>query len=231
MIANMNAPGVVDLPTKVMQLSEIRTTLEWLRNRLHFYTGPRKLGHTRLNYIIFRLSTCCGLRGCEIRRLRLNDFLLGGSRPIIRIRKEITKGKSKTRSVPLWWDRGTYEDIVEFVEWRLQTQPADAVAVYPSFEDRHHLQTLGEFMHRRRLIGRWDRFMAYALGLDRAKQLGVHAGRHSFCSHALATGRTLAEVRDAAGHANISITNVYVHALETGDDLPDVFPGEDEESL
>lgn len=31
-------------------------------------------------------------------------------------------------------------------------------------------------------------------------------GRHRFISHALAGGRTLAEVRDAAGHANVRIT-------------------------
>jgi integrase len=35
----------------------------------------------------------------------------------------------------------------------------------------------------------------------------IHHGRHTFISHALAGGRTLAEVRDAAGHANVSITS------------------------
>lgn len=35
-----------------------------------------------------------------------------------------------------------------------------------------------------------------------------HHGRHTFLSHALAGDRTLAEVRDAAGHANISVTRL-----------------------
>jgi site-specific recombinase XerD len=35
--------------------------------------------------------------------------------------------------------------------------------------------------------------------------------RHTFISQALAGGRTLAEVRDAAGHANVSITSGYLH--------------------
>ena len=35
-------------------------------------------------------------------------------------------------------------------------------------------------------------------------------------SHAFAGGRTLPEVRDAAGHSNVSITSVYLHvAVET----------------
>ncbi len=39
----------------------------------------------------------------------------------------------------------------------------------------------------------------------------IHHGRHTFISHALAGGRSLAEVRDAAGHANVSITSGYLH--------------------
>jgi integrase len=49
------------------------------------------------------------------------------------------------------------------------------------------------------------------LGSDRLRTLTIHHGRHTFISHALAGGRTLAEVRDAAGHANVSITSGYLH--------------------
>ena len=41
--------------------------------------------------------------------------------------------------------------------------------------------------------------------------LTIHHGRHTFISHALAGGRTLAEVRDAAGHGNMIITSGYLH--------------------
>lgn len=44
-----------------------------------------------------------------------------------------------------------------------------------------------------------------------ARTLTIHHGRHTFNSHALAGGRTLAEVRDVAGHANASITSGYLH--------------------
>jgi integrase len=50
-----------------------------------------------------------------------------------------------------------------------------------------------------------------ALGAARLETLTIHHGRHTFISHALAGGRTLAEVRDAAGHANVSITSGYLH--------------------
>ncbi len=49
------------------------------------------------------------------------------------------------------------------------------------------------------------------LGTARLETLTIHHGRHTFISHALAGGRTLAEVRDAAGHVNVSITSGYLH--------------------
>jgi integrase len=49
------------------------------------------------------------------------------------------------------------------------------------------------------------------LGLARLNTLTIHHGRHTFISHALAGDRTLAEVRDAARHANVSITPAYLH--------------------
>jgi len=49
-----------------------------------------------------------------------------------------------------------------------------------------------------------------------AMAVSTHHGRHAFISHALAGNRTLAEVRDAAGHANVTVTSGYLHvAIET----------------
>jgi site-specific recombinase XerD len=49
------------------------------------------------------------------------------------------------------------------------------------------------------------------VGAARLDTLTIHQGRHAFISHALASGRSLAEVRDAAGHAYVSITSGYLH--------------------
>ncbi len=59
-----------------------------------------------------------------------------------------------------------------------------------------------------------------SLGTERIKTLTIHHGRHTFISHALAGGRTLAEVRDAAGHTNISVTSVYLHIAVDDDGQP-----------
>ena len=53
--------------------------------------------------------------------------------------------------------------------------------------------------------------------------LTIHHGRHTFISHALAGGRSLAEVQDAAGHANVSITSAYLHALVDDDAVGELF--------
>ena len=58
------------------------------------------------------------------------------------------------------------------------------------------------------------------LGAGRLEKLTIHHGRHTFISHALASGRSLAEVRDAAGHANVSITSGYLHVAVDDDACP-----------
>jgi site-specific recombinase XerD len=61
------------------------------------------------------------------------------------------------------------------------------------------------------------------LGRERLESLTIHHGRHSFISHSLAGGRTLAQVRDAAGHANVSITSGYLHVAVADNSVGDLF--------
>ena len=61
------------------------------------------------------------------------------------------------------------------------------------------------------------------LGTGRLAALTIHHGRHTFISHALAGGRTLAEVRDSAGHANVSITSAYLHVAVEDDVVGNLF--------
>ena len=72
------------------------------------------------------------------------------------------------------------------------------------------------------------RFLSACKTLGRARlgTLTIHHGRHSFISHALAGGRTLAEVRLAAGHTNLAVTSVYLHvAVDDDDSVGDLFAG------
>ena len=52
---------------------------------------------------------------------------------------------------------------------------------------------------------------------ERLKSQTIHHGRHTFISHALAGGRTLAEVREAVGHSNVSITSAYLYVAVDDD--------------
>lgn len=58
------------------------------------------------------------------------------------------------------------------------------------------------------------------LGWERLNSLTIQHGRHTFISHALAGGRTLAEVRGAAGHANLSIMSGYPHVAMDEEEAP-----------
>ena len=116
--------------------------------------------------------------------------------------------------VPLWWDAGTLEDLAAWKVGRLRNgaerdDPFLALlipgrALLPF--SRHTLRTR-------------FRTACKVLGAARLESLTIHHGRHTFISHALAGERTLAEVRDAAGHCNVSITSGYLHVAvdnETG---------------
>lgn len=61
------------------------------------------------------------------------------------------------------------------------------------------------------------------LRAERLKSLIIHHVRHTFISHALAGGRTLSAVRDAAGHSNVTITSGYLHVAVQGDEVGVLF--------
>lgn len=185
--------------TKILTRRELAAVLADLASK-----APRSR-NTRMNLILIRLACCCGLRVSEIAGLRLSDLRTDLTRPHIRIRRGAAKG-GHPRVVPLWWDAGTLRDLNEWKQERLgQDQDPDALVVACQQGKR-----LGTRLSRHTLRKRF-RTACRALGLDRLRTLTIHHGRHTFISHALAGGRTLAEVRDAAGHANVSITSTYLH--------------------
>ena len=110
--------------------------------------------------------------------------------------------------VPLWWDAGTLADLSAWKKERLgQGASAEEPFVASMCPDR-----TGKLFSRHTLRKRF-RTACKVVGTDRLKSLTIHHGRHTFISHALAGGRTLAEVRDAVGHSNVSITSAYLHVV------------------
>ncbi len=185
--------------TMILSQVEVVEVLDDLHRK-----GRRAVG-TRQNLTIFRLATCCGLRVSEIVGLNLADVHVDTRRPYLQIRKAFGKGR-KARRVPLWWDAGTLADLTA---WKAERKGQGAKPTDP-FVCTLHVDVAGKRLDRFNCRKRFQAACRY-LGPDRVAELTIHHGRHSFVSHALAGGRSLAEVRDAAGHSNVSITSIYTH--------------------
>jgi len=198
--------------TKVLSRRELSSVLAELHRK-----APRS-PNTRLNLVVFRLATCCGLRASEIAQLRISDVRVEGARPHLRIRTGAAKGH-RSRNVPLWWDAGTLADVTTWQAERMKTTPDREEPFVVSLRPGRAPKPLSRHTLRKRF-----RTACKILGSERLESLTIHHGRHSFISHALAGGRSLAEVRDAAGHANITVTNIYLHvAVDDDEDVGNLF--------
>ncbi|TWU27572.1 tyrosine-type recombinase/integrase [Bythopirellula polymerisocia] len=197
--------------TKILMKREMAAVLAELRRK------AARSKSTRMNLVIFRLAACGGLRASEIAQLQMGDVRLEMPRPHLRIRASASKG-GRPRMVPLWWDRGTFDDLVAWRDDRLArgAKPGD-LFVCSWRTDREKM------VFSRHTLRKRFRTACKVLGPERLKTLTIHHGRHTFISHALAGGRTLAELRDAAGHSNVSITSIYLHVAVEEEGLGSLF--------
>ncbi|GAG31174.1 unnamed protein product, partial [marine sediment metagenome] len=169
--------------TKILTRRELRAVLTALSRR------SRRSLNARLSLVIVRLACCCGLRVSEIANLRLDDVRVAGDRPHIRVPRSLGKGH-RARTVPLWWDAGTLADVVAWTaERRQQGATAGDLLVCSMLANRR-----GQALSRHALRLRFQRACG-SLGPQRAARVTIHHGRHTFISHALAGGRTLAGER------------------------------------
>jgi integrase len=197
--------------TKILTRTEMQAVLADLRRK------SLRSKNTRLNLVIFRLSACCGLRTSEIAQLQVADIRVEMPRPHIRIRVGASKG-GRSRRVPLWWDGGTLADLAA---WRADRGAHGATGGDPFVAS---LQAGREMLvFSRHTLRKKFRTACRVLGMVRLESLTIHHGRHTFISHALAGGRTLAEVRDAVGHSNVSITSGYLHVAVEEDAVGALF--------
>lgn len=173
-----------------------------------------------MNRILFRLSCCCGLRRKEIAGLRLSSIRLRGSFPHIHVDKTITKGqqhKRRIRKVPLWWDAGTKAEVEDWYKYRVDWGAKSSDPFLCTQRSTHY----GKPLTVNNTARRWRTAIKY-LDPDRVIDLSIHTGRHTFCSHSLAAGRSLIEVSRAAGHSSINTTQIYLHFVNR-ENVPDVF--------
>ena len=188
-------------PTRILTRRELATVLADVKRQ------ARRLANARRNLIIVRLACCCGLRVSEIAGLQLDDVVVDVARPHLRLRRETTKGR-RARCVPLWWDAGTLADLAAWKAARIQQGAAGHDPFVCSVQAHRRGEALQRAAIRRRFLSACG-----VLGKARLRTLTIHHGRHTFISHALAGGRTLAEVRAAAGHANVAVTSGYLHVV------------------
>jgi integrase/recombinase XerC len=192
-------------PTRLLTRRELAAVLADLTPR------AQQSANTQRNLVIVRLACCCGLRVSEIAALQLDDVVIGVNRPHLRLRCGATKG-GRSRRVPLWWDSGTLADLAAWKTRRVKDGARGSEPFVCSMQSHRIGRRLQRHAIRRRFLS-----ACKALGLARLRTLTIHHGRHTYISHALAGGRTLAEVRAAAGHASLLTTSVYLHVAVDDD--------------
>ena len=217
----MHVPQRTISDSKILRRGEIAKVLGELHRK------SRRSKNTKLTLTLFRLTCCCGLRVSEACGLRLRDLSLDVDRPRIKVPAAVAKGRKVrqtngraikvgrraiAREVPLTWDSATLADLRSWKEHR-RRQGASA---NDFFLCSQQATAFGRRIDRRNGRLRFIR-ACQVLGRSRANELTIHSGRHSFVSHALSGGKSLAEVRDAAGHSNISVTSAYIHSCVDDD--------------
>ena len=161
--------------TKILTRRELATVLADVRRK-----APRSM-NTRLNLIVFRLATCCGLRASEIANLQVGDVRVDVARPHLRIRVGAAKGR-RSRTVPLWWDGGTLADLAAWKKQRRADGASDAEPFVASMRPGRVGTQLSRFTMRKRF-----RTACKVLGQERLETLTIHHGRQP--SNSSRTGR------------------------------------------
>ncbi len=217
----MHVPQRPISDSKTLHRAEVGRVLAELHRK------SRRSKNTKLTLTLFRLTTCAGLRVSEATGLRLRDISVNVDRPRIKVPAAVAKGRkvrrtngkavkvgsrAVAREVSLLWDTGTLADLRSWKEFR-ERQGASANDLYLCSQQA---TAFGKRLDRRNAR---SRFIAACgvLGRDRAAEITIHHGRHSYISHALAGGKSLAEVAASAGHANITITAIYTHVAVDDD--------------
>lgn len=188
-------------PRKLLNKEEARAVLSAMARRAQAHRDAA------VNECICRLALCAGLRVSEIVRLRVEHLALDNGRPQLWIEKS-KRGKSRTVDAGPGLCR-YLRGYLEHVRPRL-VKGADPGTLL--------LSRTGRPLDRMGAERRWKTSLKQAgIPEERRHLLGVHAGRHTFATRLLESGKTLAFVRDQLGHANISTTSVYLGVA----DLPE----------
>lgn len=145
----------------------------------------------RLEWLAISLCFDCGFRITELRNLRLMDF--DGRRVSF-----IGKG-SKLREAYI-----SEETKARLDDWVRRERITDYLWEVETSKKKRHLLSVEELRYRMRIPFRKAGFVNFH----------PHSLRHSFATDIVENGASLEVTKEMLGHANITITERYVHSFE-----------------
>lgn len=182
--------GAVPLRRKY-RLADVPCALSWDQVQQLLAVVDRHRPKGRRNYAMILLAATYGLRGCEIRALRLDDIRWEDD--------EITIFSPKTgrsRKLPLM--RPVGEAILEYL--REERSSSHHRQIFLSSRPPHGP------LHSK--INRWLSRCFDRAGIE-APRRGAHTLRHSLAVHLLRSGETLKGISDVLGHRSPETTFIY----------------------
>lgn len=189
-------------PHDILSSDEVERVVNYNRS------GRRRGQRWRNRLNAFHLATSAGLRASEIAGLDIEDVHAAIKEPYIHVPGDVGKGH-KSRVVPLYWSALALPDILEHLRYRLNVMGAGPKDPF--------LCSLDSRARGKRLDRRQVRlfFISACRSVlhGSSKKITTHTGRHTFVSYALAGSYAVQNVRKAAGHASLSTTTVYAHAV------------------
>jgi len=168
---------------EILSCAEIAAVLADLKR-----PAKRRSPNTRMNLVLFRLNTHCGLRASEMSDLKIGDVKINAFSPCIKV-----CNTGIERSVPLWGD-DLIDDLTAWYSERLRDGANESDLFLRAQSHIARGNPLSRHNIRSRFIS-----MCKVLGGQRQQKLTTTHGRNSFIYHALASGHSREEVRIAAG--------------------------------
>lgn len=173
------------------RLADVPCALTWEQVQRLLAKVDRNERNGRRNYAMLLLIATYGMRGCEVRALRLDDIQWHNGKLAL-----FSPKVGRSRELPLTHPVG--KAILEYL--REERPPSRHRTVFLSSHPPH-----GPLCSK---INRWLARYFERAGIDTPRR-GAHTLRHSLAVHLLRSGETLKSIGDVLGHRSPETTFIY----------------------